>query len=648
MIKSSMDFFDIIFPINLNPLTYRCPEELSEHIEPGMMVSAPLKNKTFKGIILGRSFTVPSGDIKDIQKVHGDTPVLSGKMLSLLKWMSEYYMTEQGIVLKNMLPKEAFTKVKVRKTKILPHTKEGREDHLLHMITINDKIVSSLTDSIQKNTYRTFLLHAPSTVYECSFVMKILTETKNVILLTPEVSCVNNLYHPLKDTLGERVCIFHSGLSRGKRSEAIERISSGYSDIMLGTRSAVFAPMKKVSFIAVLHEQSSSYKQENGLPYNGRDVAVMRGYLEKATVLLSSISPSIESLYNCRSGKYILLKPIAEMKKLRIKIIDMRYEKLLKPSLSKTVIDASKRYIKNDKKVMFVINRRGHSTLLQCSDCHYIEECPYCKIPLVFHKQTMSLKCHYCKYIVSGVPDICQRCKGYTMELIGAGIQRVHEDIEKLIGIKTLRLDSDIAQKRADIEELIGATYRNDVRIIIGTKLMTKRLGITDGFSMAALLNTDLFLNIPDFRSAEKAYQEILFIIDKIASHGELFIQTRMPQHYLFNYLKNYDYQSFFIEELHRRKSLSYPPYSRLLLIKIICKRDISMEVSEVIGKINRKDVEILGPSQSKSTRGKHELRLLLKSSVRGSLHSIARIFIETFKDSKDVKIKVDIDPMSI
>ncbi|MDH5767369.1 MAG: primosomal protein N' [Nitrospirota bacterium] len=643
-----MDFFDIVFPINLNPLTYRCPEELLEHMEPGMMVSAPLKNRTFKGIIIGRSFKAPSGDIKDIQKVHGETPVLSSKMLGLLKWMSEYYLTEQGIVLKNMLPKEAFTKVHARKTKIFPHPKEGRKDHLLPIITINDETVSNLTDSLQKNTYRTFLLHAPSTVYEYSFVIKILTETKNVILLVSEVSYADNLYPLLKDTFGERVCIFHSGLSRGKRSEAIERISSGYSDIMLGTRSAVFAPLKKVSFIAVLREHSSSYKQENGLRYSGRDVAVMRGYLEKATVLLSSISPSIESLYNCRSGKYTLLKSAGETKKPRIKIIDMRYEKLPKPCLSKTVIDASTRYIKNDKKVMFVINRRGHSTLLQCSECHNIEECPDCGIPLVFHKQKMSLKCHYCKYTVSRIPEICQKCKGYTMELIGAGTQRVQEGIEELLGIKTLRLDSDMTQKRSDIEELIGATYRNDVRIIIGTKLMTKRLGITDGFSMAALLNTDLYLNLPDFRSAEKAYQEILFIIDKIASHGELFIQTRMPQHYLFNYLKKYDYQSFFIEELHRRKSLSYPPYSKLLLFKIICRRDISMEVSGVIGKINKKDVEILGPSLSKSTQGKHEYRLLLKSSIRGSLHSAAKIFIETFKDLKEVKIKVDVDPISI
>ncbi len=660
MIEFCMEFFDVLFPINLGPLTYKCNEALSDIVKPGMIVSAPLKKKTVKGIIIGRSLVVPPGDVKDIQKLHSDAPVLGSDMINLIKWMSEYYLTEPGIVLKNMLPKEAFTKVKPRKTKIPPHPssipplprgdteglKGGWGDYPFNIININDSTVSSLMDSINENTYRTFLLHAPSSIYEYSFLTKILTGIENAILLVPEVSLIDNLYPLLNERFGERVCLFHSELSRGKRSETIERILSGHSDIVLGTRSAVFAPMKKTSLIAVLHEHSGSYKQEGGLRYSGRDVAVMRGYFERATVLLSSICPSIESLYNCKSGKYTLLKT-DDIKKPRVRIIDMRYENLFKPYLSKTVIDASMRCIKNDKKVIFVINRRGYSTLLQCTDCNYIEECPDCRIPLVFHKQDMTMKCHYCGYILSDVPKNCSRCKGYNIKLLGAGTQRIQEDIEKLIGIKTLRLDSDRAQKRSEIEGLIGATFRNDGRIIIGTKLLARRLRIAGGFSMAAILNTDLFLNLPDFRSAEKTYQEIPSIIDKIEPYGEIFIQTRMPQNYLYKYLKNYDYTSFFREELNRRKALLYPPYSKLVLIKFISKRNISKELSEIIKRTD-KDMEILGPSISKNTQGKNEFRLLLKSPMRGKLHFAARTFMESFKDSKEVMIRVDVDPVSI
>jgi primosomal protein N' (replication factor Y) len=694
MIEFYMEFFDVLFPINLNPLTYRCPDALLDTAGPGMIVSAPLKNRTAKGVIIEKSLMVPRGDVKDIQKVYGDAPVLSSKMINLLRWMSGYYLTEQGLVLKNMLPKEAFTKVRQRKTKIPLHPpltplypplvrgelKGGEGDYPLNTININYGVVSGIIDSIHKNTFRTFLLHAPSSVYEYSFMLKILTGIKNAILLIPEISFIDNLYPLLNKGFGERVCLFHSGLSSGKRSGAIERILSGRSDIILGTRSAVFAPLKKVSFIAVLHEHSSSYKQEGALCYSGRDIAVKRGYFERATVLLSSICPSIESLYNYRAGKYTLLRPSNDVKKPRVRVVDMRYEKLLRPYLSKIVVDASARYIKNDKKVMFVINRRGYSTLLQCMDCNYIEECPGCGIPLVFHKQDMLMKCHYCGYITR-VPDSCGRCKGLNIKLFGAGTQRVQEDIEELIGIKTLRLDSDRSRRRSEIDGLIGDIYKNDIRIIIGTKLMTRRLGVTGGFSMAAILNTDLFLNLPDFRSTEKAYQEILSIVDKIEPHGEIFIQTRMPQDYLYKYLKNYDYLSFFKEELHRRKELLYPPYSRLLLIKFRGKRDIFAELSEIINKtkkiipshppsipplprvdteglkrrggdykIKRMDdnVEVLGPNIRKNARGRYEFILLLKSPVRTSLHSVAEAFISAFKGSKDVKIKIDVDPISI
>ncbi|MBM4145389.1 MAG: primosomal protein N' [Nitrospira sp.] len=649
VIEFHMNFFDIIFPLNIGPLTYRCPDAFLKTITPGMAVSAPLKNKITKGIVMGISPAILSGNIKEIQDIHGDSPVLSDRMVKLLKWMSEYYIAEQGLVLKNMLPKEAFTSVKKRKTKVLSHSlseKLNGEDNGTNVIKVNNNLVADLIKSFKKETYKTFLLHAPSSSYEDSLLTGILSETSNVIILVPEVCLINNLYILLNRSFGERVCLLHSELSRGQRSESIGRILSGHSDIVLGTRSAVFAPLKKVSFIAVLHEHSSSYKQENSPCYNARDVAVMRGYLEKAVVLLSSISPSIESFYNCRSGKYTLLNPSFDIKTPKVKVIDMRYEKHIKPYLSKTITDAAAKHIKNDKKIIFAINRRGHSTLLQCMDCSHIEECPACRIPMVFHKQDMSMKCHYCGYTLSKVPESCSKCKGYNIQLLGAGTQRVQEDLEALLGIKALRLDSDRAKNKSEVEALIGATFTDANRIFIGTKLMTKRLGSESRFAMAAILNTDLYLNLPDFRSAEKSYQEILSIIDKIDPDGEVFIQTRMPQNYLYKCLKNYDYNSFFKEELQRRRDLSYPPFSKLLLIKFITRRDISGKVQNIKKPVD--DVEILGPYIEKNKKGENEYKLLLKSSLREKLHSTAKSLLQAFKNQKDVKIKVDVDPVKI
>ena len=233
------------------------------------------------------------------------------------------------------------------------------------------------------------------------------------------------------------------------------------------------------------------------------------------------------------------------------------------------------------------------------------------------------------------------------MQLLGAGTQRVQEDIEKFLGIGTLRFDSDTSRKRSEVESLVRSAHSDEVRIIIGTKIMTKRLEANGGFSMAAILNTDLFLNIPDFRSMEKTYQEIMSIGDKIVTSGEILIQTRMPRHYLFQCIKNYDYRTFFSEELSMRKSLHYPPYTRLLLVRFISKKDLSAELSDIRKRAGN-EVEILGPSLSRHKQGKYEFKLLLKSSVRGTLHTVAKTFLDAYRESREVTIKIDVDPVSI
>jgi primosomal protein N' (replication factor Y) (superfamily II helicase) len=646
MIESHMEVYDVVFPVNIGPLTYRCPEYLEGTVKPGMIVTAPLKNKLTKGMVLEKSVARHTATVKDIRNVHGNAPVFSSGMINLLKWISDYYLARQGLVLKNMLRREAFTKVKKRDNKSpdpsLPH-KTAWEDHVCD---IASGCVEGIVNSMNDARYRTFLLQPSSSLQEYSFILKLLYGAKNVLLLAPELSVINTLYPALRKKFGERVCLYHGELSRGDISESIENIISCRADIVLGTRSAVFAPMKKVSLIAVVEEHNSSYKQENSPCYNGRDVAVMRGYIEKATVMLSSLCPSIESLHNCRSGKYTFIAPEPCVKKPKIRIVDMRYEKLMRPYLSKSVIDASAGYSGKGENVMFVMNRRGHSTFLQCMDCDRVEVCPSCNIPLVFHKQDMTMKCHYCGYMLSKAPESCPRCRGFNLKLLGAGTQKLEEDVEELLGVKTLRLDSDRPKKKNETEGVTGSVPPDSGRIIVGTKLMTKQLDISAKFSMAAVLNPDIYLNLPDFRSAEKVYQEISSVIDKVIPGGDVFIQTRMPGNYLYKHIRNLDYASFFREELRKRRTLMYPPYSRLILIRFISKTDLLHELAKIDK--TEEGIEILGPYTAKNRKGGKEYRLLLKSPLRGKLHSFAKSLIEMFKDSKNMRVKVDVDPTVI
>lgn len=645
-----MDYYDVLFPVNIGPLTYRCPDSLSERARPGTVISAPLKNTVATGIILKKMTGEYANTVKDILAVHDTVPILSSGMIRLLQWMSDYYIAEQGLVLKNILPKAILTTPMVRRPRAVKprqiQTPTAFRNHL-DEVPVDGTLVNTVRSAISTPSYRTFLLCAHSARYADAFLLKCIAGARNGIILVPEISSLHKLYDLLVESFGQRICLYHGELGHRRRRETFQRILSQQSDIVLGTRSAVFAPLKKISFLAVLGEHSTSYKQESSPCYNGRDVAVMRGYFEKCTVLLSSISPSIESLFNCEAGKYTLLKPQGDSPSRRVKIIDMRYEKQIKPYISKTVIDSATKHLKEGGRIMIAANRRGYATLLECPDCNYVEECPVCKIPLVFHKQDMSMKCHYCGFVRAPAPELCSKCSGHRVRMLGSGTQRIQEDIEHILGEKGFRLDSDTVGKKSAVREkaIVNSPYES--RILIGTKMITRRLNSDPLFSMAAMLNADSLLNLPDFRSTERAYQEIRAVMDMIESGGEILIQTNMPQHYVFKSLKANDPSIFVREELLRRKPLLYPPFSRLTVITCISGGELSNALVEKIRMIDG-DCEALGPSVSKNKKGYFEYTFLLKSPHRSALHATAKSIVGMLRTSRNVRVRADVDPQVI
>ncbi|MDI6802210.1 MAG: helicase-related protein, partial [Thermodesulfovibrionales bacterium] len=244
-----MEFFDVLFPINLGPLTYKCPEHLIDKAHPGMLVSAPLKKQIVKGIILGKSSAPISGDIKSISNINGEASLLEPPMLKLLDWMADYYIANKGVVLKNILPQEAFKKVKARKSQ-RSEVRSQKSEQIL-FTEISEEILSEVIELISKKDYKTFLLHAPSSEYETAFISKILEPKENAIILVPEIVNISHIEPIIREIAGEKLCILHSGLNKGQRSETIEKIISGQCNIVLGTRMAVFAPLKNLSHIAV-------------------------------------------------------------------------------------------------------------------------------------------------------------------------------------------------------------------------------------------------------------------------------------------------------------------------------------------------------------------------------------------------------------
>lgn len=633
-----MSYFDILFPVNLGPLTYKCPEELMHKAEPGMIVSAPLKNKITKGILLGRSISTPPGRIKELCEIPGASPVLSRGMLKLIRWMADYYLAPEGVVLRYTVPAEIFFRTKKRK-------KAGgfSGGDPISLPDISRSEISSLTEAISSNRYRTFLMHAPSRVYEYSAVAALLGSTKNVIVLLPEVSHADFLYGALQSLFKERTCLFHGAVPKGRRSEYMEGIVAGKYDIVIGTRPALFAPLKNISLLVVLHEHSDSYKLDEGFRYHMRDVAVMRGFLEKCTVLLSSITPSVTSYFNALSGKYTLLTPASREKRPRVKIVDMRFEKKAGTNISKTVYEMARRRVREEKKIMFVINRRGYSTLVLCSECGHAENCTLCNVPLVMHNKEKVLRCHYCGQ-ERKVPAQCGKCGSFKLELLGSGAQRVQEDIEGLMGVPVLRFDSDAVEKRSQIGQMRGLISGEGARVIVGTKMMVKHLGISDKFSMAAVLNGDASLNLPDFRASERTYMELSSVLQLVESDGEMIIQTRFPEKTLFKHLKEGDYLSFVKDELELRKSLLYPPYNKMVQIRVTGTAEVADRITKTLGAVSR-HIEVLGPAATKDKKGADEFSFLLRSGDRNLLKTAAQTFMKIYGNIAGTKILADVDP---
>lgn len=632
-----MSFIDILFPLNLGPLTYRCPHELKEIAKPGMLVSAPLKKGIAKGILYRTSSTPPPGNIKEIAEIHGNRPLFSTSMMKLLMWMSDYYIAPAGLILKQTVPHEMLVEVKPKKSSGMPAVTSPYD-----LFPVPEQDLARCSGILDSAAYQTTLLYAASSQHEISIAASLLRRAGGALVLFPEIIGATRFFSTMRD-LGEKACILHSDMAAGKRSEAMKGIVSGKHDLVIGTRTALFAPILKPHLIIIMHEQAGSYKLEDGIRYNVRDCAIMRGFLERIPVLMTSSAPSMESWANALSGKYRLLDMHSGRKIPKVRTVDMHFTQKVRPYLSSSVIAAAKRALQRNDKVLFLMNRRGHSTMLHCAECGAAERCTECGIPLVLHKEENLMRCHYCGRNVA-IPETCNTCKSSRLELLGAGTQKIEEDMRELFGVITVRFDSDKAARKTAVRDMLARASQDETRILVGTKMLTSLLRGAAPFGMAAMLNTDISLNIPDFRAREKAFQEIVAVRDLVSPPGELLLQTRLSHEPLFRHIKNNDFQAFATEELSLRRDLRFPPYAKMMDIVVSHDGDLPEKAVRLIG-LSSMEIEILGPTERKTRKGKIEYSILIRHPERKLLHTAVRSLLAKIGKISDAEIRVDVDP---
>jgi primosomal protein N' (replication factor Y) (superfamily II helicase) len=517
--------------------------------------------------------------------------------------------------------------------------------------------------------FQTALLHGVTgsgkTEVYLGAIERTLSHGRTAIVLVPEIALTLWLNRLVRARFGDRVAVLHSGMPEIERAHQWWRVRRGEASVVVGTRSAVFAPLENLGLIIVDEEQESSYKQEETPRYNGRDTAVYRARLEGALALVGSATPSLETFHNARAGKYKLLtltsrvenRPLAE-----VRIIDLREEfrrQHRSAPVSETLGAALALRLKERTQALVLINRRGYSWSLLCRSCGAVVGCENCSIALTYHKTRQRLECHYCGFSIPP-PKRCPKCRAEYLYFVGDGSERVDEYLRQIFPeARVARLDRDSVRTKREYQQVLGAFAKGQVDILVGTQMVAK--GHDFGrVTLVGVLSADLALGRPDFRAAERTFQLLTQVAGRAGRGelpGEVLVETYYPEHYAIECAARQDYTSFYEKEAQFRRLLHYPPFTALASVLV---RDRKVEnavrwsrsLALRLEPFEKQGVKVLGPAAAPLARLRRDYRFqfVLKSPHRAALR---RALVAAMDFSKEKKIPstavlVDVDPVSL
>lgn len=471
---------------------------------------------------------------------------------------------------------------------------------------------------------------------------------KGVLILVPEIALTPQLYTRVKERLGGPVGLIHSGMTPSERGYEFERVVKGETRVVLGARSAIFSPLRDLGLIVVDEEHDPSYKQdEGGLRYNARDLALVRGRIEGAKVILGSGTPSVETFYNAWRGRYRLLRMpfrIGGRRPPRAEVVDMRGRRGV---ISPELLDALRECISAGGQAILFLNRRGYAPYVLCTECGEPLRCRYCSVSLTYHADREVLLCHYCGYHLRS-PQVCPSCGSKDLRPLGFGTERVARELREVLpGARVERMDSDALSGKRDYERVLKGLEEGRVNVVVGTQMVVKGHDFP-GIRLVGVVLADNVLNLPDFRAAERTFQLLSQAAGRTgrgSGGGRVIIQTYLPEHYAVRAAAKGDYPSFFEEEIRRRKELLYPPFCRLALLRFSGRDEGRVrEVARGVARdLEGSGVMVLGPAQAPLARlhGRWRWQVLLKAPTYRPL----REAIRSLPNPKGVRVEWDVDP---
>jgi primosomal protein N' (replication factor Y) (superfamily II helicase) len=464
-----------------------------------------------------------------------------------------------------------------------------------------EQVFAPIREAVVQQSHDVFLLHGVTgsgkTEVYLQSIQACLEKQREAIVLVPEISLTPQMVERFKGRFGSRVAVLHSRLSQGERYDEWRKIINQQVQVVIGARSAVFAPFTRLGLIIIDEEHESSYKQEESPKYHARDVAIERARKHQAAVVLGSATPSLESMVEARQGYRLLsMASRVEGRPLpKVHIVDLRQE--LKDGnrsmFSRPLYKAIEERLHKKEQIVLLLNRRGHSTFVMCRSCGFVVQCPHCDISLTYHQNVNTMRCHYCGY-AERVPTVCPSCASEHIRYFGTGTQRVEEELSKLFpGIRVIRMDVDTTSEKGSHEKWLNLFKNRQADVLLGTQMVAKGLDFPH-VTLVGVITADTMLNLPDFRSAERTFQLLTQVAGRAGRHhlpGEVFIQTYTPEHYSVVCASHHDYHEFARAELKVRRTLSYPPFCKLILLTISHEQ---LAVAIRTGELLAKDIQAM------------------------------------------------------
>ena len=522
----------------------------------------------------------------------------------------------------------------------------------------------------------TFLLHGVTgsgkTEVYLQAIAHALAQGKGAIVLVPEISLTPQTVERFKarfssGKLQTLVAVLHSHLSAGERHDEWHKIRDGRARIVIGARSAIFAPVEPLGLIIVDEEHEHSYKQEEAPRYHARDVAIMRGQMENAVVVLGSATPSLESYANCKKGKFTLLdlpERVDNQKMPHVRVVDMRQtvrDGKGPPIFSPQLKEAITQRLERGEQTILFLNRRGYSTSLQCPKCGYVAECPNCSVSLTYHRTEQKLSCHICGHNEK-VPAVCPepKCKNPAIRFAGTGTQKVEEVLTKLFPkARVKRMDADTMKRKDDYRRVLGDFKVGKTDILLGTQMIAKGLHFPN-VTLVGIIYADMALHQPDFRAGERTFQLLTQVAGRAGRgdvEGEVFVQAFTPFHPAIQFARRHDFVGFYEQELEFREQLKYPPFSRVALLTLKGRNEEKVKFSaehlkrELEKKLTElKDFMLAGPAPAPLLRAENFYRyqIMLRTRAMSALSRELAKIIQSLTLPEEVLLAVDIDPVNL